>query len=129
MNDEVTIRARLKDACNERGVQAEIARAFDVAQSTVKRWIEGGEIPPPMQKLLDWYFFGVAPPTITTKLNEPGKLELSQDEWRVVRALATRAGLAEWKWIEMTIKTHIKVAEVSEPAPPGAFPQGNGTTG
>lgn len=102
MTNEITIRSRLAEACSERGVKAEISKAFDVHPSTVKRWLEG-EIPSPILKLLDWYFFGTMPPTITATLDLPGCLEFSRDEWRIVEILARRAGQTPGKWIATTL--------------------------
>jgi hypothetical protein len=88
VTDETTIRQRLIEACSERGVQAEIAKCFSIHPSTVKRWLEGGDIPPPMLKLLDWYFFGTLPPSLVKRMDVRGTLDLSADEWAILVALA-----------------------------------------
>jgi DNA-binding MarR family transcriptional regulator len=117
VTDEPTIRKALTAACAERGVQAEISKAFNVSQSTVKRWLDGGEIPPPMLKLLDWYFFGTLPPRLVSDPDLPiGALEFSPDEWRIVLCLASRAGQTPAKWIASTIRFHLDM-EASRESP------------
>lgn len=108
MTDEITIRQTLSEACAKRGVQAEISKAFNVSQSTVKRWLEGGEIPPPMLKLLDWYLFGTLPPRLASDVQPPdGKLDFSPEEWSIVLILTARAGQTPAKWIASTIRFHL----------------------
>lgn len=123
VTDEITIREALSDACAKRGVQAEISKAFNVSQSTVKRWFEGGEIPPPMLKLLDWYFFGTLPPRLSSDEQVPsGMLDFSPEEWNIVLILAARAGQSPAKWIASTIRFHLDLYK-------SASNEGNGTTG
>jgi len=93
MTHESTIRAHLVSACRQRGIQAEIAKTFEIHPSTVKRWIEGGEISPPMLILLDWYLLGTMPPRIHHASNDlRGILEFDDSEWRIIQILATREG-------------------------------------
>ena len=86
-----------------------MARALGVSQSTVKRWLEGGEIPPPMMLLLDWYLFGVIPPRLPATVGLQGTLEFTEAEWRIVRILAAREGQTPEKWIAATIRVHVNV--------------------
>ena len=80
MNSEITIREALATACKQRGKQAEISKILDVHTSTVKRWVEGGEIPPPILKLLDWFLFGVVPPRLQPMSDMRTVLEFGADE-------------------------------------------------
>ncbi len=123
MTDEITIRTALADACSQRGAQAEISKAFNVSQSTVKRWLEGGEIPPPMLKLLDWYFFGTLPPRLASDDHaEKGQLDFSPEEWNIVLILAARAGQTPSKWIASTIRFHLDLYKASLEAPSTSAP-------
>jgi hypothetical protein len=107
VTDETTIRRKLAEVCEKRGGKAAIALAFNVHPTTVKRWLEGGEIPPPMCRLLDWYLFGVVPPRLASSVGLQGTLEFTDAEWRIVRVLAARAGQTPEKWIASTIRVHL----------------------
>lgn len=114
VTEEATIRETLAAACEQRGVQAEISKAFDVHPSTVKRWVEGGEIPPPMLKLLDWYFFGTVPPRLNGTFNLRGSLEFTEDEWRIIGLMAARAGQSHAAFIRTTILAIIHSATAED---------------
>ena len=108
MANENEIRKALVDACQERGKQAEIASAFDVHPSTVKRWIDGGDIPPPILKLLALYLFGEIPFTLVhPKQDLSSILEFEPDEWRIIEILATRAGQTPAQWIRSQILAYL----------------------
>lgn len=118
MTDESTIRQALVESCQERGVQAEIAKAFEVHPSTVKRWIDGGDIPLPMLKLLDFYFFGTIPPRISTAIADPKTvLDFDEAEYRIIGTLARREGITEEQWIVGRIRSYLAFVEgYSRPA-------------
>lgn len=115
MTEETIIRQTLIESCSQRGVQAEIARAFDVAQSTVKRWIEGGDIPPPMLKLLDWYFFGTVPPRIEGQsiIDMRNVLNFDEAEWRIIGHIARRQGITEREWIVSRVWDYLSNLEAA----------------
>jgi len=105
------IRESLIAACASRGVQAEISKAFDVHPSTVKRWIEGGDIPSPMLKLLDLYFFGTIPFEIANEKTIHGVLDFTDDQWRVIEILARRESTTPGKWIANQIRSYLSYNE------------------
>jgi hypothetical protein len=107
VTDEIQIRRKLTVVCEERGGKAAIAKAFNIHPSTVARWQEGGEIPAPMLRLLDWYLFGVAPPRLAPALGLQRTLEFTEAEWRIVNILGERAGQTPEKWIAGTIRFHL----------------------
>jgi hypothetical protein len=109
VTEEITMRQKLAEVCARRGEKASIAKAFNVHPSTVARWLEGGEIPPPMLRLLDWYLFGIVPPRLPAAVGLRGTLEFDEAEWRIVRILAQRAGHTPEKWIASTIRTHVEL--------------------
>ena len=89
-------------------MQAEMAKAFEVHPSTVKRWLEGGEIPPPMLKLLDFYFFGTIPPRVSNSCSDPhGVLDFDEAEWAIIGNLARREGVTEAQWIAGRIRAYL----------------------
>lgn len=109
MTEESKIREVLISACETRGKMAEIAAAFEVSPSTVKRWIEGGEIPPPMVKLLRLYLLGEIPFGLVHPRKEElsSILEFEPDEWRIIEILATRAGQTPGQWIRSQILAYL----------------------
>jgi len=108
VNDEQEIRAALTAACTQRGKQAEIAAAFEVHPSTVKRWIEGAEIPPPVRKLLRLYLFGEIPfGLVHTPADVATLLEFEPDEFRIIGLLANRAGQSPAAWIRSQILSYL----------------------
>lgn len=99
------IREALAEACKERGGNSALAKALEVHASTVTRWANGGDIPPPLLKLLAWYFFGVAPPHLAEMItNVQGVLEFTDEEWRMINIMANRVGLTPEKWIASGIR-------------------------
>lgn len=115
VTDETTIRNKLAEACSQRGVQAEIAKAFEVHPSTVKRWLEGSEIPPPMLKLLDWYFFGKVPPRLEGQaiIDMRNVLCFDEAEWRIIGHIARRQGITEQQWIVARIRDYLSNLEAA----------------
>lgn len=112
MRTENDIRIQLRHVCTERGKQAEIARLLDVPQSTVKRWIDGSEIRPVMRKVLAWVLFGEAParfsrPDVTLQTS----LDFEADEWRVIEAMARRAGVEPAIFIRDRIRDYLAALE------------------
>ena len=124
MNSETTIREALATACKQRGKQAEISKTFDVHTSTVKRWVDGGEIPPPILKLLDWFLFGVVPPRLKPLANLATVLEFDADEWAIIGAAARREGTTEARWIAGRIRSYLRFREqpLGESNPAGLRP-------
>lgn len=114
MTDESSIRKSLNDACAQRGIQAEIAKSFDVHPSTVKRWLEGGDIPSPMLKLLDLYFFGTIPFEIAHEKSLHGVLDFTPDQWRVIEILARRESTTSGKWISNKIRAYLAFDEAAK---------------
>ncbi len=112
MTAETVIREALETACKVRGKQAEISKTLDVHPSTVKRWIEGGEIPPPLCLLLDWYLFGSIPPRLEQNAAAPNTLEFEEAEWAVVVASASREGTTPAQWIAGRIRAYLTYREV-----------------
>lgn len=114
MTAEILLRKALAKACEQRGTQAEISKAFEVHTSTVKRWIDGGEIPPPMLKLLDFYFFGTVPPRIANPSTDPqAVLDFDEAEWAIIGSLARREGILEAQWIASRVRDYIAFLEAS----------------
>ena len=133
MNTETRIRQALTEAASERGTQAELAKAFEISPSTVKRWVDGGEIPPPMLKLLDFYFFGTIPPRIANTITDPeAVLEFDESEWAIIGNLARREGVTQGQWIAGRIRSYLawqagKAPLQSLPPPQAIIQKGNGT--
>ena len=104
MNTDSAIHQALVTACKQRGKQAEISKTLNVHSSTVKRWAETGEIPPPALKLLDWFLFGVVPPRLNPLTSLTNVLEFDADEWAIIGAAARREGTTEANWIAGQIR-------------------------
>lgn len=112
-----TTAENLKFLRGARGMkQEDVAEILGLPRNAVSK-IEGKtrSLSDSEKRLLDWYFFGTLPPTITATLDLPGVLEFSSDEWRVVKTLAVRAGQTPEKWIATTIRAHV-VAEQTKQA-------------
>jgi len=115
VNSEQEIRSALTNACQQRGKQAEIAAAFEVHASTVKRWIEGAEIPPPVQKLLRLYLFQEIPFGLThEKADLSSLLQFDAQEYRLITLHAERAGQAPAAWIRSQILAYLAFHEALE---------------
>jgi transcriptional regulator with XRE-family HTH domain len=106
VTDETLIRAELKKAGEIRGKASQIATAMGVSPSTVTRWNDGGEIPPPMILLLNLYFFGIIPFEIVNEkpLALQHILDFTEDQFRVITILATRQSTTPAKWIADKIR-------------------------
>jgi hypothetical protein len=124
VTDESIIREKLLEVCAQRGSQAEIAKSFEIHPSTVKRWVEGGEIPPPMLKLLDWYFFGTMPPRLSghAPIDLDSTLDFDETEWRIIGHIARRQGITEAEWIVRRIRDYLAILEEQKD------PMGNGSS-
>lgn len=105
MTEEQNIREALKTAAQNRGDISRIAKALSIAPSTVTRWVAGNEIPPPMIKLLNLYFFDKMPFDITGESLLPSMLDFTEDQWKVICILAGRQGISPGKWIANQIRT------------------------
>lgn len=127
MNTEKRIRQALAEAAGERGSQAELAKSFEISPSTVTRWVDGGEIPPPMLKLLDFYFFGVVPPRGANSTDPRTVLDFDEAEWLCLNNLARREGVTVEQWIVGRIRSYLAWSEGKAPLqalpPPQALPQ------
>lgn len=104
MTDEQKIRDQLAIAAKQRGETTRISTALGIAPSTVSRWITGGEIPPPMVKLLNLYFFDVMPFDIVSEHLANSVLDFTEDQWKVICILAKRQGTSPGKWIADKIR-------------------------
>ena len=113
MRNENDTRNALQKALETRGEQGKIAKCLDVHTSTVKRWAEGEIIPPAMQKLLAWYLFGEAPPSLVKSCNLQDSLVFDDVEWRIISHLARREGITEAQWITGRIRSYL--AYIEEP--------------
>ena len=109
MPQEDDIRKALREGLKKRGFQATIAQDLGVTATTIMRWDKGGEIPPPMLKLLDWYFFAVVPPRIAAPSTDlRGVLEFDEAEWRMITIMAARDGnKSPGKWIATRIRDYL----------------------
>lgn len=107
MQSETNIRTALAAALEKRGEQGKIAKCLDVHSTTVKRWSEGETIPDPMQKLLAWYLFGEAPPSMTHKFNLQDALVFDEIEWRMITIQASREGITQAQWIASRIRSYL----------------------
>ena len=108
VTEEQQTRDVLIEACETRGKAAEIAKAFQISPSTVKRWLEGGEIPPPMVKLLRLYLLGEIPfELVHEKQDLRPVLQFTPDEWRIIETLALRGGITEAEWIRDHVRNYL----------------------
>ena len=108
MTENSDIRETLAEACEQRGKQAEIAKAMEVHPSTVRRWIEVGEIPPPMVKLLRLYLLGEIPfEMVHPRQDLSSVLRFTADEWRVIETLALRGGITAGEWIRDHVRNYL----------------------
>jgi len=115
------IREKLAEACEQRGKQAEIAKAMEVHPSTVRRWIEVGEIPPPMVKLLRLYLLGEIPfEMVHPKQDLTSVLKFTAGEWKVIETLALRGGVTAAEWISTQVRDYLRFLE--ERAERGRYP-------
>ncbi len=107
MQSETNIRTALAAALEKRGEQGKIAKCLNVHSTTIKRWSEGETIPDPMQKLLVWYLFGEAPPSMMHKFNLQDALVFDDVEWRIIGHMARREGITEAQWITTRIRSYL----------------------
>lgn len=98
---------KLINHCATRGAAAKLARDLDVAKSTITRWVDEKTIPETMKKLLAWYLFGEAPPSLIHSCNLQDSLVLDDDEWRIISHLARREGITEAQWITGRIRAYL----------------------
>ena len=113
MRTEKDIQSALVNHCETRGNQAKLSKVLGVAASTVLRWLDGENIPPAMQKLLTWYLFGEAPPSLTKSVDLQTSLVFDDVEWRIISHLARREGITEAQWITGRIRSYL--AYIEEP--------------
>lgn len=106
VSDEQNLRAALIEAAAKRGEISKIAKALSISPSTVSRWIEG-EIPPPMAKLLNLYFFDMMPFDIAAETIIQSVLDFTEDQWKVICILAKRQGLTPGLWIANQIRAYL----------------------
>lgn len=116
MTTEEIIRAKLAETCAQRGGQSEIAKAFEVHPSTVKRWAEGGDIPPPTLKLLNLYFFEIIPFDIVSENLLNSVLSFTEHQWRVICILAKRQGQSPGEWIASQIRAYLAMDDEARSA-------------
>lgn len=108
MTEHSDIRETLAEACEQRGKQAEIAKAMEVHPSTVRRWIEVGEIPPPMVKLLRLYLLGEIPfEMVHPRQDLSSVLSFTAGEWRIIETLALRGGVTAGEWIAAHVRNYL----------------------
>ena len=100
--------------CSTRGAAAQLSRDLNVAKSTVTRWLEEKTIPDTMQKLLAWYLFGEAPPSLVQSCNLQDSLILDDVEWRIISHLARREGITEAQWITSRIRSYLAYQRAEE---------------
>lgn len=135
MNDfnEVTAE-NLRRVRGSRGMNQEaLAELLGVEKYSISRIENGSRALSGSEKsLLDWYFFGHLPPRLANSLDLPDVLEFTDDEWRIVRILAARAGQTPEQWIASTIRVHLQIEQHNEKKgmraaePPPHYPK-NGT--
>lgn len=109
--------------CATRGAAAQLARDLNVAKSTVTRWLEEKTIPDTMQKLLAWYLFGEAPPSIIQKYSVQDALEFDEVEWRIIANLARREGVTEAQWITGRIRAYLAYRSEQSDVPQSETPR------
>lgn len=73
---------------------------------------------PSEKKLLDLYFFGVMPEgMVRSDADLSESLDLTEDEWRIITVLASRAGKSSEEWIKGRIQDYLGyLNEKSHPA-------------
>lgn len=59
------------------------------------------------KKILDWYFFGIVPPRLTTAAGLAGILDFDPAEWAIIGILSRRAGQTEAQWIASQIRAYL----------------------
>lgn len=100
MSEHSDIRETLAEACEQRGKQAEIAKAMEVHPSTVMRWKDGEGIPAPMVKLLRLYLLGEVPfEMVHPRQDLSSVLRFTAGEWKIIETLALRGGVTAGEWI------------------------------
>lgn len=116
VTEESHTREVLTEACKARGKAAEIAAAFEVSPSTVKRWLDGGEIPPPMVKLLRLYLLGEIPfEMVHPKQDLSSVLRFTAGEWTIIETLARRAGVTSAEWIADQVREYLRFLDARQP--------------
>jgi len=119
VSEENNIRKALQTAAGNRGEITRISKALGVAPSTVTRWVAGGDIPPPMEKLLNLYFFDIMPFDIVGEHLLESVLSFTEDQWRVINILAKRQGRTPAKWIASKIREYLAWNEEAKEAREG----------
>lgn len=111
MSDESSIRRELEKAATNHGEISKIARDLEINPSTVSRWASGNDIPSPMLKLLDLYFFGTIPFEISHERPSHGTMDFTEDQWRVIEILSRRESTTPGKWIANKIRAYLAYNE------------------
>lgn len=112
MSLEEQTRTLLCEELLNRGAQTRIAEDLGVSATTVMRWKEGGEIPPPMIKLLRLRLLGEIPfGAVHNQADMESLLEFHPEEWRVIEILAKRAGQETGAWIRSQILSYLAFSQ------------------
>ena len=101
-----------------------LAATIGVTKPTVGRWLQGQDIPEPMQHLLRLLVRGIMPPGFSAPRSD-GELTFTPAEWRVIEICRVREGFPDAvAWIVHKIRAYLAMTNqipalaVVEPPPP-----------